>query len=142
VTRIFVGPSLKSYRRKRQIDSSSVIGYRKPLLLALISLIDWTRLTRALRLEAIMLSRWSIRVVRTAIRKHRLSFPSQVPVFREVNRPELQWRIVLLYFVRGWSQFRIGQRYGMTTRRVGQLARQWIGHAIKLGYVDHISPAE
>lgn len=89
-----------------------------------------------------MQPRWTIRAVRTAIRKHRLSFPSQVPVFSHLHRPEIQWRIVLLYFVRGWSQLRIGRRYGMTTRRVGQLARQWARQAIELGYVDHIPPAE
>ncbi len=84
----------------------------------------------------------SIRAVRTAIRKHRLSFPSQVPVFLSLHRPEIQWRIVVLYFVRGWSPFRIGQRYGITTRRVAQLARQWTRLAMRLGYVDHIPPAE
>jgi hypothetical protein len=89
-----------------------------------------------------MTSRWNIRAVRTAIRRHRLSFPSQVPVFLSVCRPEIQWRIVVLYFVRGWSRLTIGKRYGITTRRVGQLTRQWTQLAMELGYVDDIPPAE
>ena len=89
-----------------------------------------------------MTSRWSIRIVRTAIRKHRLSFPAQVPVFLNLYRPEIQWRIAVLYFVRGWSRFKIAERYGITTRRVGQLARQWTSMAMELGYVDQIPPAE
>ena len=83
----------------------------------------------------------SIRAIRTAIRNHRLSFPSQVPAFLSLCPSDIQWRIVILYFVRGWSCVRIAQRYGITTRRVGQLARQWSLAAIHLGYVDYI-PAE
>ena len=85
---------------------------------------------------------WSIRAIRTAIRKHRLSFPSQVPMFFGLYPADTQWRIVILYFVRGWSRVKIGQRYGITTRRVGQLVRRWSLMAMELGYLDHIPPAE
>jgi hypothetical protein len=82
--------------------------------------------------------KWSLRLIRTSIRSQRLSFPSQVPVFQHLHRPDIQWRIVLLYFVRGWSSVRIAARYGMTRERVMQLLRQWIAKAIRRGYVERI----
>jgi hypothetical protein len=83
----------------------------------------------------------SIRSIRIAIRSHHLSFPSQVPVFMHLHRPDIQWRIVLLYFVHGWSSGKIGARYGMTRERVMQLLRQWTSRAILRGYLGRI-PSE
>ena len=85
-----------------------------------------------------MTTGWSVRGLRAAIRNERLSFPSQVPVFPNLHRPDIQWRIVSLYFVRGWSRCRIAERYRMTEKRVGQLLRQWMERAISRGYVDRI----
>jgi Sigma-70, region 4 len=81
---------------------------------------------------------WSLRFVRQAIRDHVISFPSQVPVFRHLQRADIQWRIVLLYFVHGWSSVKIASRYGMTRERVAQLLRQWTSRAILRGYLDRI----
>jgi hypothetical protein len=86
---------------------------------------------------------WNIRVIRSAIQNQKLSFPSQVPVFMHLHRTDIQWRIVLLYFVHSWPSGRIAERYGMTRKRVGQLLRQWTSRAIVRGYVDQIpSPGE
>ena len=85
-----------------------------------------------------MIGEWNIRFIRTAIRAHRVSFPSQVPVFNRLHRPDLQWRVVLLYFIHGWPRSRIAKRYGITAKRVGQIVRQWTASAIGLGYVDWI----
>ena len=81
---------------------------------------------------------WDIRLVRTAIRAHRLSFPAQVPVFTRLHRPDIQWRVVLLYFIHGWPRSKIAERYGITSKRVGQIVRQWTLSAMSLGYVDWI----
>jgi hypothetical protein len=81
---------------------------------------------------------WSLRFIRQAIRDHVISFPSQVPVFRHLHRPDIQWRIVLLYFVHGWSSVKIASRYGITRERVVQLLRQWAARAILRGYLDRI----
>jgi hypothetical protein len=80
----------------------------------------------------------NIRVIRSAIWNQRLSFPSQVPVFTHLHRTDIQWRIVLLYFVQGWSSGKIAERYGITRKRVGQLLRQWTARAISRGYVERI----
>jgi hypothetical protein len=85
-----------------------------------------------------MESGWTVRDLRTAIWKHQVSFPSQVPVFKHLHRVDIQWRVVLLYFVRGWSGRAIGARYGVSNKRVVQLLRQWTSRAIILGYVDRI----
>jgi hypothetical protein len=81
---------------------------------------------------------WKLRFIKKAIRDQVISFPSQVPVFRHLHRPDIQWRIVLLYFVHGWPSSRIAARYGMTRERVVQLLRQWTSRAILRGYLDHI----
>jgi len=84
---------------------------------------------------------WSLRYMRREIRSHCISFPSQVPVFPHLPRIDIQWRIVLLYFIRGWSTQTIAIRYGMSRKRVMQLLKQWISQAIVSGYVDRI-PSE
>ncbi len=76
--------------------------------------------------------------LRKAIRDNRLSFPSQVPVFARQHRVEVQWRLVALYFVQGWSAVRIARRYKVTSRRVQQLLRQWVSRARTLGYLQEI----
>src|SRR5215469_1039910 len=86
-------------------------------------------------------SSWSLRFIREQIRSHRISFPSQIPVFPRLHRADIQWRIVVLYFVRGWSSARIGERYGITRERVRQILRQWVSRALLHGYMDKI-PAE
>ena len=83
-------------------------------------------------------SSWTLRFIRDQIRGHRISFPSQIPVFPRLHRADIQWRIVLLYFVRGWSSARIGERYGITRERVRQILRQWVSRALLQGYMDEV----
>lgn len=83
----------------------------------------------------------SLSEMRKMIRARRVSFPSQVPVFTRLHRPDLQWRIVLLYFVRGWPSGRIAVRYGITRERVRQILRHWISRARANGYMDLV-PSE
>jgi hypothetical protein len=43
------------------------------------------------------------RALRAAIQENRVSFPAQAPVFRKHSRSDVEWRVSVLYFVRGWS---------------------------------------
>ena len=83
-------------------------------------------------------SSWNLRFIRDQVRRRRISFPSQIPVFPRLHRPDIQWRIVVLYFVRGWSSARIGERYGITRERVRQILRQWVSRALLQGYMDEV----
>jgi hypothetical protein len=81
---------------------------------------------------------WDIRSIRAAIWNQAVSFPAQVPVFMRLHRTDIQWRIAVLYFVQGWSSVKIAKRYGVTSKRVAQILRQWTSHAIARGYVGFI----
>ena len=78
---------------------------------------------------------WDIRAIRVAIWNQAMSFPAQVPVFMNLHRADIQWRIAVLYFVQGWSSVRIARRYGVTSKRVAQILRQWASRAIARGYL-------
>jgi len=79
-----------------------------------------------------------IRAIRAAIWNQAVCFPAQVPVFMNLHRADIQWRIAVLYFVRGWSSIRIAKRYGVTSKRIGQIIRQWTSVAIDRGYLGLI----
>jgi hypothetical protein len=76
--------------------------------------------------------------LRLAIRTCRLSFPAQVPVFTHQNKPDEQWRVATLYFVRGWSFTQLAQRYSVSPGRIRQVVRRWVERAATLGYLQRI----
>ena len=78
--------------------------------------------------------------LRIAIRNNLVTFPSQVPVFERHDRPDLQRRIVQLYFVLGWSCATIAARYGMLRQRIGQVLSTWKRRAVEMGYIQYIPP--
>jgi hypothetical protein len=78
--------------------------------------------------------------LRGAIKANRVSFPEPVPIFPTQFRPEIQWRLVELYFVRGWSTSRLAARYGVTTRRIQQSLQHWAAKAMEGGYLQTIPP--
>ena len=80
--------------------------------------------------------------LRDAIRKNQVSFPSQVPTFPRHDRPDLQRRLVQLYFNFGWSGSKIGARYGLSRLRVQQILNTWKRRAVEVGYVQRVPPAE
>ncbi|MDQ1472074.1 MAG: hypothetical protein QOJ99_3554 [Bryobacterales bacterium] len=86
--------------------------------------------------------RWDLRSLRAAIWQHRVTFPAQIPTFRRQHRRDVQWRAVVLYFVRGWTLQRIAGRYGVTHKRVGQMVRGWADLAMSQGYVARIPSEE
>jgi hypothetical protein len=80
--------------------------------------------------------------LRLAIRSNLVTFPSQVPVFERHDRPDLQRRIVQLYFIFGWSCETIAARYGMLRQRIGQVLNTWKRRAVETGYIQFIPPVE
>ena len=80
--------------------------------------------------------------LRLAIRNNLVSFPSQIPVFERHDRPDLQRRIVQLYFMFGWSCETIAARYGMLRQRIGQVLNTWKRRAVEMGYIQFIPPME
>ena len=96
-----------------------------------------TRLPRVRReqnIEEISLAR-----LRAAVRTNRISFPSQVPAFPGCGQPDLQRKLVQLYFVLGWSGSDIGARYGLTPQRVQLALNAWKLRAARAGYLQHIT---
>jgi two-component system, OmpR family, KDP operon response regulator KdpE len=84
----------------------------------------------------------SIRDLREEIRANAVSFPSQTPVFHRHDRPDLQWKLAQLYFVRGWSCESIAVRYQIAPGRVRGILKTWKRRAIETGYVQCIPPAK
>ncbi|MBZ5675351.1 MAG: hypothetical protein LAP61_14000 [Acidobacteriia bacterium] len=86
----------------------------------------------------------SLRVdqLRAAIRANLVTFPNQVPVFERHDRPDLQCKIVQLYFTLGWGYETIAIRFGLVHQRVAQILKTWKRRAIETGYVQYIPPFE
>jgi hypothetical protein len=80
------------------------------------------------------------RTLQTLIRGNFVCFPSQAPVFGQKSRRDLQWRLAVLYFVRGWSTRSIADRYGLTRERCGQIISDWRIRAVALGYIQDVTP--
>ena len=78
--------------------------------------------------------------LRDEIQANRVNFPVPVPIFPSQFRPDIQWRLVELYFIRGWSSRRLAERYGVTARRIQQSLQHWAGHAMERGYLQAIPP--
>jgi hypothetical protein len=80
------------------------------------------------------------KILRQAVQENLVSFPAQVPVFEKRSRPDLQQKIVVLYFVLGWTMDDIAKRYGLGRQRMGQILTAWRIRAVKEGYVQAIEP--
>jgi hypothetical protein len=79
-------------------------------------------------------------VLRRAIRQNVVSFPSQIPVFLKQLPAGMQWRAVLLFFVRGWNSPNIAARFQVPTHRIWQILEDWSVRAFALGYVQILDP--
>jgi hypothetical protein len=86
----------------------------------------------------------SIRIdkLREAIRNNKVSFPSQVPLFPKHTRPDVQQKLVQLYFIVGWSRDKIRARYGLSRVRFQQILSTWTKRAIEMGYIQTIPPEQ
>lgn len=80
------------------------------------------------------------KLLRRAVRKNIVSFPAQIPAFAKQPPDGAQWRMVLLYFVRGWNLRGIAERFKVPPHRVCQILNNWSIRALALGYVEIIDP--
>jgi hypothetical protein len=79
-------------------------------------------------------------ILRRAVRMNIVTFPSQIPSFPKGSQADVQWRMVLLFFVRGWSVAKIAERFQVPKHRVWTLLNEWSVRAMALGYVQVIDP--
>ena len=79
-------------------------------------------------------------ILRRAIRGNIVSFPSQIPSFPKGSQADMQWRMVLLFFVRGWSVAKIAERFQVPSHRVWTLLNGWSVRAMAQGHVQVIDP--
>lgn len=82
------------------------------------------------------------RALQVAVRQNLVCFPSQAPVFGKRPRRDVQWRLAVLYFIRGWSTRQIARRYGLTRERCGQIISDWRIRAVNMGYIQDVTPEE
>ena len=75
-----------------------------------------------------------------AVRRNRVSFPSQAPAYNTQSRPDIQWRLAVLYFVQGWSLSRAAAKYGISRERAGQILKAWRVRSVQKGYIQEIPP--
>ena len=78
--------------------------------------------------------------LRRAIRGNIVSFPSQIPTLLKCPPADTQWRIVLLFFVRGWSSSKIAARFSVPRHRIWKILNGWSVRALALGYIQVIDP--
>jgi len=83
-----------------------------------------------------------ISLLRRAVRMNIVSFPAQVPVLLKQPPADMQWRIVVLYFVRGWSQRAIAARFGVPVHRIARALSEWSARAVAFRYVQVIDHEE
>jgi hypothetical protein len=81
---------------------------------------------------------WGNAVLRAAVRRNLVSFPSQVPVFAKPPGNHIQSKAVQLYFVRGWSLRQVCLRYGLRKKIVQNLLSEWRMRAISAGLIQEI----
>jgi hypothetical protein len=91
--------------------------------------------TTDMELESVRLD-----LLQQAVRTNEVSFPSQVPVFVRHAPPDLQCRVVQLYFIHGWSCGKIAKRYGFVRNYIWGVVNEWRRHAVSLGYIQVIPP--
>lgn len=91
-------------------------------------------------LRATDLALFGNRTLQFLVRSNLVCFPAQAPVFGQKSRRDLQWRLAVLYFIRGWSTRSIADRYGLTRERCGQIIADWRIRAVALGYIQDVAP--
>jgi hypothetical protein len=79
-------------------------------------------------------------MLRRAIQENIVSFPSQVPVLSKTVRPDLQWRVVVLYLVQGWQMTAVGIRFGLPVWRISAIIYEWSVRAFASGFIQVIDP--
>ena len=81
-------------------------------------------------------------VLRRAVRQNIVSFPSQIQAFLRRPAADMQCRVVLLFFVRGWTSIQIASRFGVPKHVIRGILNEWSVRALALGYIQVIDPEE
>jgi hypothetical protein len=76
--------------------------------------------------------------LRRALRGNIVSFPSQIPILMKQPAADMQWRMVLLFFLRGWSAPSIAARFHVPKHRIRKSLNDWSVRALALGYIQVI----
>jgi hypothetical protein len=79
-------------------------------------------------------------VLRRAVHGNIVSFPSQIVAFLKSPPADMQCRIVLLFFVRGWSSVDIAARLNLPKHLIWGILNDWSVRALALGYIQVIDP--
>ena len=77
-------------------------------------------------------------ILRSAIQRNLVSFPSQIPALKK--RGDSQRRIAQLYFVHRWRVRAICARYGLSKAMVQKSLSEWRIRAVSAGYIQDIHP--
>jgi hypothetical protein len=78
--------------------------------------------------------------LRRALRSNIISFPSRIPIILKLPEADIQWRAVLLFFVRGWSATAIAARFGVPKHRILKTLNEWSSRSLALGHIQIIDP--
>ena len=81
-------------------------------------------------------------VLRRAVRRNIVSFPSQIQAFLRRPAADMQCRVVLLFFVRGWTSIQIAARFGVPKHVIRGILNEWSVRALALGCIQVIDPEE
>ena len=81
-------------------------------------------------------------VLRRAVRRNIVSFPSQIQAFLRRPAADRQCRVVLLFFVRGWTSIQIAMRFNVPKHVIRGILNEWSVRALALGYIQVIDPKE
>jgi hypothetical protein len=79
-------------------------------------------------------------VLRRAVRGNIVSFPSQIPALLRHPSADMQSRVILLFFVRGWSSIDIGARFHVPKHVIWGILNDWSVRALALGCIQVIDP--
>ena len=81
-------------------------------------------------------------VLRRAVSRNIVSFPSQIQAFLRRPAADMQCRVVLLFFVRGWTSIQIAARFGVPKHVIRGTLNEWSVRALALGHIQVIDPEE
>ena len=81
-------------------------------------------------------------VLRRAVRRNIVSFPSQIQAFLRRPAADMQCRVVLLFFVRGWTSIQIAARFGVPKHVIRGILNEWSVRALALGCIQVIDAEE
>jgi hypothetical protein len=79
-------------------------------------------------------------VLRRAVHRNIVSFPSQIQAFLGRPTADMQCRVVLLFFVCGWSSIDIARRFNVPKHAIWGILNEWSVRAMALGYIQVIDP--